>query len=74
MRRRRGLFFDRFGYDFECFQSLWTENHCDRDISCITAPSDDDASDSAPVMPSVKRVPTSVRADIEPSAEVHRVK
>lgn len=45
------LLFNLFGYDLEFFQDLWTENHCDRDVSSIPAASDDNPPDAALIMP-----------------------
>ncbi len=57
----------------EHFKRLFTEGHCDWDISCIAASPDQHASDTPTIVPCVKGIPPSLQIDLKPSAKVHRI-
>jgi hypothetical protein len=56
------------------FKNMPAEDHCDGDITRITAAADGDASYPAMIVAGIEGIPLLTEENLEPGAEIHRIR
>jgi histidinol-phosphate/aromatic aminotransferase/cobyric acid decarboxylase-like protein len=65
---------DFLGHYFEFLELVLAEGHRDRDITGIPASTNNDSSNPALIVSGIKRIPAFAEKDLEPGAEIHRIR